>query len=135
MKRPSLNELFESSAPVICASCYLGGERFAGDAVCPNTARVMLQGVKTTFDKATDGYPDDETVSLEVFGDSLEDRETVETTISSVREGVDGALAIVTEKASKCAANVGRHVINGANGLRPLETFTRVELSNLSRPK
>ena len=131
MSRPESEGLYKQLAPVICASCYLGGEKFSGDAVCPNTAKKVLEFSNRAFELAAQGENDDETVSLEVFGDTVEDRKTIDTTVSRVREGFDQAIGELNEEAVKCATQVGRHAINGVDGLEPTVTYTRVELSQL----
>jgi hypothetical protein len=135
MSRPTLGELFEQSAPAICALCYLGGKTFKGDSVCPNTAKTILEFATKSFEAAANGASDDATVSLEVFGDTVDDRKIIESTVTNVREGLGDALNTLRSEAAKCAASIGRHVINGREGLLPTETYTRVDVSRLSSPK
>jgi hypothetical protein len=135
MSRPTLGELFEQSAPVICASCYLGGEKFKADSVCPNTAKMVLEFAARSFQSTAEGASDDETVSLEVFGDTVDDRIIIESTVSKVREGFYDAVGVLGSEAAKCAATIGLHAIDGFDGLLPTETYTRVDISRLSSPK
>ena len=129
-----ITELMEKAAPVVCASCYLGYEKFEGDSVCANTAKNALEFTGGIFDMATKDENHDEPVSLEVFGDTVEDRKIVETTVGQAREGISDAIELLAGEAVNCAVQVGFHAINGTDGLLPTETYTKVEISRLSSP-
>lgn len=130
----SLNELRRQTAPVICASCYLGGEIFDGDKVCPKTARELARFAASYFEEKAEGCPDDEEVELEVFGDTEEERAMITTTVQQVKAGIANGIDELNERAIECAMQVGSRVIEGANNLMPTETFTKVEITRLSAP-
>lgn len=130
----ALTELRRSTAPVICASCCLGYTKFDGDTVCPNTAKIVLEFARRSFEQMANGQLDSETVELEVFGDTVDEREVVTSTVKQVRAGLARGAENLSEEAIQCALTVGSRVIDGVNGLVPTKTYSRVDITRLSSP-
>jgi hypothetical protein len=129
-----LKELRRQTAPVICASCYLSGEIFEGNKVCPKTALRIAEFAASWLDGQFKDHPDAEEVDLEVFGKTEDELTTVTTTIGQAKAGLAKGVDELNEKAIECAVRVGSRVIDGVDGLTPTETFTKVEIARLTAP-